>query len=267
MRWGSGLSFCKCLLRRYTPGVSRALTTANYPSTVPGIAWLALQRRPRSFRRDARMLVDRLSPPLRVDGALPDVERGSWLVVVNHYTRPAFRAWWITMAISATLPREVCWVTTSTLTFRDPIRAATITPASRWFLRHVAGLYGFIPMPPMPPRDFEVAARAEAVRRALRKASGTNALLGLAPEGGDMPGGVLSQPPSGSGRFLLHLARRGLRFQPVGAFEDGGRLCLHFGAPFDLPFSLPKPIDDSASRLVMSAIAACLPERLRGDYA
>ena len=240
---------------------------ANYPSTLAGIVWLALQRRPRSFRRDARVLIDRLSPPLHVEGALPDVERGSWLVVVNHYTRPGFRAWWIPMAISTTLPREVTWVTTSTLTFRDPLRAATITPASRWFLRRVARLYGFVPMPPMPPRDFEVAARAEAVRRALRQASEPQALLGLAPEGGDMPGGVLTPPPSGSGRFLLHLARRGLRLQPVGAYEDQGRLCLRFGAPFDLPHSLPEPIDISATHRVMSAIAACLPERLRGDYA
>jgi len=231
------------------------------------MAWLALQRRRRSFRRDARMLVDRLSPPLRVEGTLPDVEHGSWVVVVNHFTRPGFRAWWIPMAISATLPREVCWVTTSRLTYRDPLRAATVTPASRWFLRHVARLYGFVAMPPMPPRDFEVAARAEAVRRALRKASEPGALLGLAPEGSDMPGGVLTPPPSGSGRFLLHLARHGLRFQPVGAFEDDGRLCLRYGPPFDLPHSLTEPIDDSATRLVMSAIAACLPQRLRGAYA
>jgi 1-acyl-sn-glycerol-3-phosphate acyltransferase len=247
--------------------VSQASPTAEYPSTLPGIAWLALQSRPRSFRRDSRMLVDRLTPPLRVEGSLPELERGSWLVVVNHYTRPGFRAWWIPMAISATLPREVCWVTTSTLTFRDPLRAATITPASRWFLRRAARLYGFIAMPPMPPRDFEVALRAEAVRRALHRASDPHALLGLAPEGGDMPGGVLTPPPSGSGRFLLHLARRGLRFQPVGAFEDDGRLCLRYGPPFDLPHPLPEPIDDSATRPVMSAIAACLPERLRGPYA
>jgi hypothetical protein len=196
------------------------------------MAWLAFQRRPRSFRRDSRMLVDRLTPPLLVEGALPDVERGSWLVVVNHYTRPGFRAWWIPMAISTTLPRELTWVTTSTLTFRDPLRAATITPASRWFLRRVASLYGFIAMPPMPPRDFEVKARAEAVRRALHRASEPHALLGLAPEGGDMPRGVLRRPIR-LRAFLQHLARRA-SFQPVGAFCDDGRCaCV---APFDLPF-------------------------------
>lgn len=81
-----------------------------------------------------------------------------------------------------------------------------------------------------------------------------------------MPGGVLTHPPSGSGRFLWHLARRGLRYLPVGAFEADGRLCLRFGPPFDLPDPLPEPLDESASRLVMSAIAACLPQRLRGSY-
>jgi len=230
------------------------------------MAWLSLQRRPRSFRSDAQRLVKRLSPPLRVDGTIPDVERGSWLVVVNHYSRPGFRAWWIPMAISATLTREICWVSTSALTFPDRIRATTITPASRWFLHHVARLYGFVPMPPMPPRPFEIEERAAAVRRALRRAAEADAFIGLAPEGGDMTGGVLAPPPSGLGRFLWHLAGCGLRFLPAGAFEDEGRLCLHFGQPFNLPAARPEPIDDSASRLVMSAIAACLPERLRGSY-
>jgi hypothetical protein len=230
------------------------------------MAWLAFQRRQRSFRIDSQRWVKRLSPPLCVEGTIPDVRRGAWLVLVNHYTRPGFRAWWISMAISSTLPREICWVTTSALTFPDRFRAATFTPASRWFLRHAAALYGFIPMPPMPPRPFEIEARAIAVRRALRRASEADALMGLAPEGGDMPGGILTPPPPGSGRFLWHLARRGLRFVPVGAFEDQGQLCLRFGSPFVLSASMPQPIDDSASHQVMSAIAACLPERLRGIY-
>jgi 1-acyl-sn-glycerol-3-phosphate acyltransferase len=238
-----------------------------YPTTIPGLLWLALQRRPRSFRRDAQRLVSQLSSPLRVEGEIPDVTHGSWLVVVNHYSRPGFRAWWFSMAISATLPREVCWITTSTLTFPDRLRSATVTPASRWFLRRVARLYGFIPMPPMPPRPSEIEDRAASVRQALRRAAQPEVLMGLAPEGGDMPGGLLTQPPAGSGRFLWHLARRGLRILPVGAFEAGGCLRLRFGVPFDLPPSLPPPVEASASHRVMSAIAACLPAEVRGAYA
>jgi len=170
------------------------------------------------------------------------------------------------MAISATLPREVGWVTTSTLTFPDRLRASTITPASRWFLNHVVRMYDFVAMPPMPPRPFEAVQRAQAVRRVLHKAGKPGAVLGLAPEGGDMPGGVLSPPPPGSGRFTWHLARLGLRILPVGAYEAEGRFCLRFGAPCVFPSSLPLPVEGSASHLVMSAIAACLPAHLRGSY-
>lgn len=252
--------------RHYTSAVPTTTATATYPSTSFGMFWLALQRRPRSFRQDARPWIDRLSPPLRIEGAIPEVEHGSWLVVVNHYSRPGFRAWWFSMAISAVLTREVCWITTSALTFPDWFRSHTVTPASRWFLRHTAELYGFIPMPPMPPSPREIEARAVAVRRALRRAREPETLLGLAPEGGDMPGGVLGPPPAGSGRFLRRLAQCGLRFAPVGAYEDNGRLCLHFGPPFDLPAEIPEPVDERASAIVMSAIAACLPPHLRGCY-
>ncbi len=228
--------------------------------------WLALQHRPRSFRDDSRRMISRLSPPLHVEGTLPDLAQGSWLVVVNHYARPGFRAWWIPMAISAALPREVGWVTTSTLTFPDRLRASTVTPASRWFLCHVARLYGFVAMPPMPPRPFEVEERADAVRKVLRLAGQPQAMLGLAPEGGDRPGGVLSPPPPGSGRFIWHLARLGLRLLPAGAYEAEGRFCLRFGAPFIFPSSLPPPVEESALHQVMTAIAACLPIHLRGSY-
>lgn len=230
------------------------------------MARLALHRRPRSFRSDAQHLLARLTPPLRIEGQAPDLAGSAWLVVVNHYTRPGFRAWWIPMAISASLPREVHWVVTSTLTFQDRWRSNTVTPASRWFLRHVAHLYGFVAMPPMPPRPFEVVQRAQAVRQALRLAGQPQAVLGLAPEGGDMPGGVLSPPPPGSGRFVWHLARRGLRLLPVGAFEADGRLCLHFGSASDLPPDLPEPIESNAADFVMASIAVCLPAHLRGCY-
>jgi hypothetical protein len=247
--------------------VPREASLPSYPTTIPAMLWLALQHRPRSFRNDSRLIIGRLSPPLQVEGTLPDLAQGSWLVVVNHYSRPGFRAWWIPMAISATLPREVGWVTTSTLTFPDRLRASTITPASRWFLRHVARLYGFVAMPPMPPRPFEVEQRAQAVRKVLRLAGQPQGMLGLAPEGGDSPGGVLSPPPPGSGRFIWHLARLGLRLLPVGAYEAEARFCLRVGTPFDLSHSPPGPIDEHASHQVMSAIAACLPTHLRGSYA
>ena len=48
------------------------------------------------------------------------------------------------------------------------------------------------------------------------------ALVALAPEGRDFPGGVLGMPPAGSGKFLLELSRRLGPVYPVGIFEEGG---------------------------------------------
>lgn len=134
----------------------------------------------------------------------------------------------------------------------------------------MARVYGFTAMPPMPPRPQDVERRAAAVRRLLAFArSHPQAVLALAPEGGDRPDGALVMPPSGAGRFLEQLARLGFPLQPVGIFEQAGRLCLNFGQPYTL--ALPPNLsanerDRIASRLVMERIAALLPEDLRGGF-
>jgi hypothetical protein len=95
------------------------------------------------------------------------------------------------------------------------------------------------------------------------------AVLGLAPEGGDQPGGVLNWPASGAGRFVLLLAEQGFPLLPVGLYEEAGEFCLHFGAAYRLqiPRSLGQDGKDlRTSQTVMSAIAAQLPSRLRGDF-
>jgi hypothetical protein len=126
-------------------------------------------------------------------------------------------------------------------------------------------------MPPMPPRPHETAERAAAVRQVLAYASQAACpLIGLAPEGMDHPGGVLHWPLPGAGRFMLHLAERGLRFAPIGVYEDSGRLHLHFGAPYRLEVSAnlsPGERDQAASRVVMNHIADLLPDPLRGEFA
>ncbi len=82
----------------------------------------------------------------------------------------------------------------------------------------------------MPPRPGDVKARARSVRRALAFAKAhPQAILGLAPEGGDQPGGVVDWPPAGAGRFVLLLAEQGFPILPVGCFEEAGEFCLRFG--------------------------------------
>ena len=90
-------------------------------------------------------------------------------------------------------------------------------------------------------------------------------MIGLAPEGGDMPGGALGQPPPGVGRFVEQLARMGLDIAPIGIFEANGRLCLNFGSQYQI--SIPPGLakhdrDREVSRLVMEHISALVPETL-----
>ena len=125
-------------------------------------------------------------------------------------------------------------------------------------------------MPPMPPREKDFAARARSVRETLAFARrNPQAVIGLAPEGGDQPGGVVTWPASGAGRFVLLLAEVGFPILPVGIYEEAGEFCLGFGAPYHLQVSLglnPDEKDRAVSQIVMSAIAAQLPPRLRGVF-
>jgi hypothetical protein len=192
------------------------------------------------------------------------------LIVVNHYYRPGFRAWWLTFGLSAVVPADIHWITTAALTFRDWPRRWVADPFVRWLLKRVARIYGFTTMPAMPPRPGEAAARAQAVREVLAYVRGAaRPVVGLAPEGGDMPGGVLHAPPAGVGRFIRLLATAGLPIAPVGAHESEDGFSLHFGPVFTLTagcVGTAEQRDRAAADEVMRSIAALLPARLRGEY-
>lgn len=251
-------------------------TYALSPTVVLGVLGAVLTDRQRSFRRDACACVARLRPPLHVEGAQHVPQRGPALLTVNHYARPGFQAWWLALGISSVVPVEVHWVMTAAWTYPDALRSRTLTPLSRWLFGRLARVYGFTPMPPMPTwgtdalDPAELAERAAAVRRVLTWARQTpSPVLALAPEGRDAPGGVLTMPPPGSGRFMLHLANLGFQAVPIGAFERDGMFCLHFGPPYALavPPDLPAPARDRAAcEMVMSHIARQLPDSLRGGF-
>ncbi len=242
------------------------------------LLWSVLRNVPcsRHFGTDARACVAALRPPLRVYGQEHIPTHGPCLLTINHYSRPtlegaaSFRAWWLALGVSAVVPAEVHWVVTEAWTYPDPLRAHLITPATRWLFRRVARVYGFTSMPPMPPDPRDVVARAVAVRHLLTYAQTAPApLIGLAPEGGDAPGGVLQAPPSGVGRLLLHLARMGLSIVPIGGFEAAGAFCLRFGPAYRLEtpaVASPAERDRIAGTLVMRHIAAQLPAHLRGEF-
>jgi hypothetical protein len=237
--------------------------------TVLGAAWAVFSGGKRSLRQDALHCTHDLK--IQVLGSQHIPQTGPGVVLVNHYYRSGFSAAWIGLCVSAVVPQELVWVMsaawTETDTFLTKIKAALSVP----LYPRLARVYGLISMPPMPPRAHEVAARARAVRQILA-ASHQNppTLLAIAPEGQDPPGGVLMRPPSGVGRMLARLSDSGCRFYPVGVYERGECVVLHFGPSFHLmlPGGLNTDERDSrAADIAMQAIAALLPHDLRGVYA
>lgn len=244
----------------------------TYPRrTLLGLGRQVLTGGRRSFRADARACLDRLAPPLQVCGAEHIPVCGPALITVNHYFRSGFNVWWVALAIASVMPEEMHWTMTGELTYPGKWYAGLGGVSSRWLLRRLASVYDFTAMPPMPPRPGDVAARGLAVRRVLSYArEHPAAFIGLAPEGMDMPGGVLGWPPEGAGRFIALLAGRGFRVTPVGAYEQDGAFCLHFGPAYAL--HLPAGLaagekDRAAAQIVMGAIARLLPLPLRGEFA
>jgi hypothetical protein len=144
-------------------------------------------------------------------------------------------------------------------------------PLSRFILHRIAGVYGFTSMPPMPPRQKDVAERAVSVRAVLefiRHAD--DPIVGLAPEGGDSTDGKLARPASGLGRFGLLLSNMGLRFIPAGAYEEDGVFTVHFGKGYELKTDRGLSSDNKdaqATKIIMKNIAGLLPLNLRGEFA
>lgn len=137
----------------------------------------ALLQRQRSFRSDAIACVDLLPFTPKISNPENIPKSGPCLLVMNHYARPGFPAWWIALGISAAVPFEIHWMMTAAWTHMGPLE-----PVTRWLFPRLAGVYGFTTTPPMPPDPTEVEARARAVRQVLGYARGTQSpVIGLAP--------------------------------------------------------------------------------------
>ena len=125
-------------------------------------------------------------------------------------------------------------------------------------------------MPAMPPDPEEAEQRAASVRAVLKYARGTSQpVIGLAPEGGDAPSGVLGPLPPGVGRFIHLLSQYCPQVQPVGVWTESGRINLKFGSPYtlEIPDGLSTQERDlQVGHNVMHQIALLLPDRLGGGY-
>jgi hypothetical protein len=244
----------------------------GYPcGVVAGLAFCTIFGLRRSFREDAVRCIGRLKPSLQVMGKENIPRSGACVITINHYHRPGFGAEWLALAISATVPREIHWIVTAEWTAPGKWYESIKGTYSRLLLKYLSRVYGYTTMPPMPPRPKDLEARARSVRVTLEHARHhPDFMLGLAPEGGNQAGGKLSMPASGAGRFALLLTGLGAVFVPVGAYEEAGAFCLHFGPAYRLEFLSglsSNEKDRTAAELMMRNIAALLPVRLRGVFA
>ena len=235
-----------------------------------GLSWSVVRKQRRSIRQDATRALALLRFPVQVEGRQNIPSNGPAVVITNHYSRGGFGAWWIALAISAQVPVEMHWSMTAAWTSDGSLTSWVLAEMSRRIFPRIAEVYGFTALPPMPPRPFEQAARAQAVRQMLAAArKQPPPVFGMSPEGQDTPRGTLMRPHPGVGRFLYHLSCLGYLFYPAGVYEEAGVLCMSFGPPFQLkvPSGLEKDeLDRCASQMVMQALARQLPVRLRGEF-
>ena len=244
----------------------------SYP---PGLfvraAWDLILLRRRDLHPDAKACIENMSAGLRVLGKENIPQQGGCVLTINHYHRPGLGAQWIALAVTALVPLKIRWAVTGELMCQGKWYRVVGSRASRVFLRRLADLYGLITMPPMPPRPRDVEARAASVRAILEYVKHSNdPVLGISPEGYNSPLGALTRPATGFGRFALLLSRAGMKFIPVGGYEENSVFHLHFGEAFEL--SVPVDVstdekDELAMQIVMRHIACLLPAHLQGDFA
>jgi hypothetical protein len=241
------------------------------PGLFPGVARDVVLLRHRNFHNDAKACIENLKPSLQVLGNENIPQHGPCVVTVNHYHRPGFGAQWIAFAIAAAVPVNMHWVMTGEFMYPGKWYETIGSIGSRILLKRIAKIYGFTTMPPMPPRDKDVEARAASVRAVLEYVRHSKEpVLGLAPEGYDPPEGFLTRPSRGLGRFGLLLSKAGLSFIPAGVYEADGVFHVHFGERYELDVRNDLAVDekdDQASQIIMENIARLLPVHLQGEFA
>ena len=233
------------------------------------IAAIVLNGR-RSFKCDAKLALSGEHPPLIIFGKENIPQAGPCLILMNHYSRPGYIPIWSAFAISSLLPMESHWLMTYAWTSPNKFWDTFKRRLTRILFTSICRVYGFIPMPPMPPDPREIFDRAMAVRSLMALARQKLPIaIGLAPEGQDFPGAALGWPPAGTGRLLVQLFNTIERVIPVGVYEENDQQVIHFGKPISInikEYSSNEEKDRNIANQVMCAIALLLPESMRGEF-
>ena len=119
----------------------------SYPPSVSiGLAASVFFGGRRTFRVDGQACVERINPSLHLLGEENIPQNGPCILTFNHYYRPGFNAWWMALALAATIPAEVHFVMTGELTFPGKWYAPLGMAGSRWLLKRFSRIYGFTTM-------------------------------------------------------------------------------------------------------------------------
>jgi hypothetical protein len=230
---------------------------------------LVMQRR--NLHEDAAWLMRRHATAVEGMEHLPRDRR--FMLVMNHYERAGLGVWWPAFLVSSAVGRNedeapVCWLITNRF-YRFRLHGMRLPDRLvSWFLARVAARYGLI----LVARPQSAAmGRALALRRARRLLDTPKPTpVASTPEGERAAGTVLARSVPTSGKALAWLARSEVPIVPVAVYEDAaGTLVARFGAPFTLPWhglAEARRMQDALADTVMSAIATCLPEGMRGPY-
>jgi 1-acyl-sn-glycerol-3-phosphate acyltransferase len=229
------------------------------------------------FQAESRLLVERISPPIVYSGLENILETGPFIITPNHYSRSGIRAWWIPIAISACISSNISWVMTANWTANHFWQNGWYPIVTRWLFARIADVFTFSRLPSVAKNqntsddtDMLVRNFLLSAEKSIKSVDCGKVILGIAPEGRDVPGGVLGWPPQGSGKLFRYLTRLGYLINPVGVYEDYDHLVVQFGERYDLNYlrMSSKKADDKQIRYsIMAHIGACLPLKLRGEFA
>lgn len=236
------------------------------------LATAALGRR-RDAAADGRRELARYEPTPHVIGSEQILERGPFIVVMNHYERPGLRVWWAAWLVSTAVAQRrseagIRWLITDRFGGYRLFGVLRVpeTLVVR-FLRLIAGTYELLVV-----TRREVGPRAPVLREAYRSLHSRSRPIGVTPEAGNAregPGLAPAVPESGPA--IAWLSRGTAPVLPVGVYEDAdGRLTARFGATFTL--DRPERGDGAGDAVratterVMRAVARLLPPELHGAY-